>query len=153
MKDVLHPLLAAGGQEYCRGRGASAGRLGLIGRKGRSAGDSGPITAYPAITSWSIDWMAKAGLVPKGVQRSAEGRVFDCEYVAYLQLRSTFLKTRRITAKIPPTITVNRYASQNIHLSFPCWMPVVASPMSAQPESAHKQENAGQDPAGDAAPE
>src|ERR1700722_418878 len=81
------------------------------------------VTAYPAITSWSIDWMAKAGLVPKGVQRSAEGRVFDCEYVAYLQLRSTFLKTRRITANIPPTITVNRYASQNIHLSFACWTP------------------------------
>ena len=87
------------------------------------------------------------------VQRSAKGRVFDCEFVAYPQLPSTFLRTRRITAKVPPTITVNRYAIQNIHLSFPCWMPVVASPMSAQPESDHKQENAGQDPAGDAAPE
>ena len=52
---------------------------------------------------FSADWMAKAGSVPKSVQRSVEGRVFDCEYVAYLQLRSTFLKTRRITAKIPPT--------------------------------------------------
>jgi hypothetical protein len=87
------------------------------------------------------------------VQRSAEGRVFDCEFVAYPQLRSTFLRTRRITAKVPPAITVNRYASQNIHLSFACRMPVVASPMSAQPESAHKQENARQDPARDAAPE
>lgn len=31
---------------------------------------------------------------------------------------STFLRARRTTAKVPPTITVNRYASQNIHLSF-----------------------------------
>ena len=52
------------------------------------------------------------------VQRSAKGRVFDSEFVAYPQLRSTFLRTRRITAKVPPTITVNRYASQNIHLPF-----------------------------------
>ncbi len=36
----------------------------------------------------------------------------------YSELRSTFLRTRRITAKVPPTITVNRYASQNIHLPF-----------------------------------
>ena len=93
------------------------------GRRKPNFSSFGRVTAYPAITSWSIDWMAKAGSVPKGVQRSAEGRVFDCEYVAYLQLRSTFLKTRRITAKIPPTITVNRYASQNIHLSFACWTP------------------------------
>ena len=92
------------------------------------------------------------GMSPS-VQRSAEGRVFDCEFVAYPQLRSTFLRARRIKVKVPPTSTVNRYASQNIHLSFACWKPVVASPMSAQPESAHKQENAGQDPAGDAAPE
>jgi hypothetical protein len=87
------------------------------------------------------------------VQRSAGGRVFDCEFVAYPQFRSTFLRTRRNIAKVSPTITVNRYASQNINLSFECWMPLVASPISAQPESAHKQENAGQDPTADTAPE
>lgn len=72
---------------------------------------------------------------------------------AYPQLWSTFLRTRKITAKVPPTITVNRYASQNIILSFASWRPATASPMSAQPKSAHEQEDAGQDPATDAAPE
>jgi hypothetical protein len=64
---VLHPLLAAGGQEYCRGRGASAGRLGLIGRKGRSAGDSGPITAYPEVIP------KKCGSVRIGDKNEAAG--------------------------------------------------------------------------------
>jgi hypothetical protein len=75
------------------------------------------------------------------------------QFAAYTQFRSNFLKTRMITAKVPPTTTVNRYASQNIHLSFASCDASTASPMSAQPKSAHKQEDAGQDPATDATPE
>jgi hypothetical protein len=32
---------------------------------GRCSHNSSRVTGFPAITSWSIDWMAKAGLVPK----------------------------------------------------------------------------------------
>ena len=47
-----------------------------------------------------------------------------------IQLRSTFLRTRKITAKVPPRITVNRYASQNMHLPIYFWMPFTNLPIS-----------------------
>jgi hypothetical protein len=40
------------------------------------------------------------------------------QFAAYTQFRSTFLRTRRITENVPPTITVDMYASQNMRLPF-----------------------------------
>jgi hypothetical protein len=36
------------------------------------------------------------------------------QFAAYIQFWSDFLRNRRIITNVPPTITVDKYASQNI---------------------------------------